>query len=248
MDRVIIKDIRSDIRDDSVIIAAEIVSGDGIEEKMYRIHSGDYSALPFTCDKGDNFDDSEVFELSVGEDLQFTGNKAEILTFLARKFKIYSSAVGKIAATDVTRKGLIKKLYELYRTQNIEKDELYSLCTAVVDKFVAAGYINDYEYAKKNALYQKESKRWGKRRISEYLYSKGIASDTIREVLDSEEFDDSKDDILYHLNKKYSPDDLSDCKNYMKITGALNRLGFSFGEIKSALAEFVDGADDFDDE
>lgn len=248
MERVVIKDIRSDIRDDSVIITAEIISEGKFDEKIYRIHSGDYSAFPFPCDKGGKYDCGELFELSVGRELQYTGNRTEILTFLARKFKIYSSAIGKIAAADVTRKGLIKKLYELYRTQNIEKDELYNLCAAVVDKFVEAGYINDAEYARKYALYQKESKHWGKRKISEYLYSKGIASDTIREVLDDEEFDDSKEDILYHLNRKYSPHDLSDRKVYMKITGALNRLGFSFGEIKSALAEFGNVADGFDDE
>ena len=253
MEKIFIKEIKTDIRDDSVIITADIITRSGMEEKMYRIHFGDYSKLPFPCREGDGSSDGgETFEFPVGETattqapLTYTGSRVEILTFLARKFKIYNSALSKVAAADITRKGLVRKLYELYRLQSIDKSELYSLCETVADTFVNAGYINDHEYAKKYALYRKEGKRWGRRRISEYLYSKGVPSDIIREVLDSEAFDATNEDVLYHVNKKYDREDLADRNKYMKITAALNRLGFSFDEIKSALADYED--DGFEDD
>ena len=75
-------------------------------------------------------------------------------------------------------------------------------------------------------------KKYGKRRIEQELYRKGVDRDIIREVLDETDFDE--DELVTLINKKYGRY-LGDEKGVAKTINGLLRMGYSYGEIRNAL-------------
>jgi len=63
------------------------------------------------------------------------------------------------------------------------------------------GLVNDADYAVRKARDLKQLKKYGKRRIEQELYAKGISRDNIAAAIDELDFDDTED-VLYPLVKK----------------------------------------------
>ncbi|MEE1321433.1 MAG: regulatory protein RecX [Acutalibacteraceae bacterium] len=104
-------------------------------------------------------------------------------------------------------------------------------------KLQAQGYIDDERFAD---MYVRELitlKKYGKKRIEQELYRKGVDRDIIKEVIENAEFpEDRLTDIIRKKYLRY----LTDEKGMRKTVNALLRLGYSYSEIRDALAEIND--------
>jgi len=232
--------------------------------KKYKILLRDYDNLPFACINGAQLENIEI-DVEKAESTEtnrfFDGDCVSFLRFLSRKYNIYSSAMSKLAFTDMSKKGLYQKLYYAIlqnqrkpaaegarKPAQIEPEELKSLCSLVCDEFEQAGYLNDKKYALEKAKYLKEYKKYGKNRIKEYLYQKGVAKDAIDAALKDEFFEDEEGDSVNMLNllarKFRSGIDKSDRNEVSKAINLLARNGYNYGQAKKAVTEFIENQEE----
>ncbi len=104
-----------------------------------------------------------------------------------------------------------------------------------VDKMLYYGYINDEVYCKEYTRYLFEVKKYDVRRISQELKIKGIdreIADNTLKTLDNEPIQR----IIDMLETKYAKM-LETPKETKRLVNRLVRMGYSFGDIKSAFAE-----------
>ena len=106
-----------------------------------------------------------------------------------------------------------------------------------IEKLKRFGYIDDERFA---SLYVSELiniKKYGKRRIEQELYRKGIDRDIIKDVIEHAEFPEER---LHELIRRKYIRYLNDEKGVSKTVNALVRLGYSYSEIREALSEIND--------
>lgn len=166
----------------------------------------------------------------------YNGKEIDEYEYAALEEKInvrraYNYAVSLLARRDHSEKELLTKLsmkgYKLGANE-------------AINKLKAAGYLDDERFARLYTRELQNLKKYGKRRIEQELYRKGIASDIIRDVLDETEFSD--DDLAQLIERKYMRY-LSDEKGVKKTVNALIRLGYSYREIKDALSTVNESAE-----
>lgn len=151
------------------------------------------------------------------------------------------------------RRAKSKALYLLefrdYSTRDLEqklkKDFSSEICREAVEFMIEIGAIDDTRYAETLVRHLVQFKRYGRHRIRQELSLKGIDHDIIDEVLDEAEFDE-QEMILELLDKKFSRD-LCDQKGINRTIASLTRYGYSYGDIKSALREYMEALDDNSD-
>ena len=222
--------------------------------KKYKILLKDYDNLPFVCKSGASLENI-IIDVQKAEEFEsnrfFDGDCVNFLRFLSRKYNIYNSALSKIVFTDMSRKQLYQKLYyAVMQNQkknnkiDTEPEELKDLCSLVCDEFERAGYINDKKYALDKAKYLKEYKKYGKNRIKEYLYQKGLPKAAIDEALEDEFFEDEDGDfenMFNFLSRKFRAGiDKTDRNAVSKAINMLSRNGYSYAQAKKAVTEFTD--------
>ncbi len=137
--------------------------------------------------------------------------------------RAYNCAVSLLSRRDHSKKEFVEKL---------RKKGFANGAEAAVDKLAASGYVDDERFCRLYANELIRLKSYGKRRVEQELYLKGIDRDTINTVLDEISFDN---DALSDIIKRKYLSRLSDEKGRQKVVNALMRLGYSFGEIRDAL-------------
>lgn len=141
----------------------------------------------------------------------------------------------------------------LSRRDHSEKELLFKLrqkgfsegAEEAVEKLRGYGYVDDRRFAFSYAAELKELKHFGKRRIEQELFKKGIERSVISEVVSSLEFDENE--LATLITRKYSKN-LDTEKGVQKTINALVRAGYGYGEIKDALAVLAEGEGDFSNE
>lgn len=109
---------------------------------------------------------------------------------------------------------------------------------AAVERMQELGLVNDEAYARRYAQQLFEVKHLSIKGVKYKLIEKGIDRDLIDDILS--EFDvDPKEQIREIIDKKYARC-LSDEKGKRRAFSGLSRMGFSFGDIKSVIAEYTD--------
>ena len=98
------------------------------------------------------------------------------------------------------------------------------------------GLIDDEKYARHLAHDLFYLKNLSYRGVVYTLMEKGIDKDLCEEIAD--EFDIEPVEQLVELIEKKYADKLDDEKDRRRTIAALQRLGYNWGDIKSALAEF----------
>ncbi len=186
----------------------------GKQDKIHISVDGEYS---FTVD--------EAYFLSLGiySGKEIDSDELEELRQTVAIRRAYNYAVSLLARRDHSEKELKDKL--LLKGYKEGADE-------AIEKLRNGGYVSDEHFAR---LYTRELqtlKKYGKRRIEQELYRKGIDRDIIREVLDETEFEESE--LVSLIERKYSRY-LGDEKGVQKTVNALLRMGYSYGEIRDAL-------------
>lgn len=149
--------------------------------------------------------------------------------------RAWLSALDLLSMRSHSEKELIMKLRRKYSQETAE---------AVAHKAAGLGLIDDEAFAEMYAKELIERKKYGLSRVKNELYLKGISSDIIESILLSLDID-TKESIINLVERKYSRK-LSDEKGKRQVIAALQRLGYSYSDIKSALREF-DVADEYDE-
>lgn len=136
-------------------------------------------------------------------------------------------ALWLISGRDYSKKQLIDK---------IKKDSTAETAEEVCERMEELGLVNDENYARRYASDLLNIKKMSKRGAKYKLIEKGIDKDLCDEILD--EFDvDPVEQIVEIIEKKYSGK-LEDEKDRRRTVAALQRLGYGWGDIKSAISAF----------
>ena len=188
----------------------------GKQDKIHISVDGEYS---FTVD--------EAYFLSMGI---YNGKEVdddelnEIKQIVAVR-RAYNYAVTLLSRRDHSERELMSKLTQKGYTDGAQE---------AVTKLRDGGYVSDERFARLYAGELQTLKRYGKRRIEQELYRKGIDREIIREVLDETEFEQSE--LVSLIERKYGRY-LSNEKGVQKTINGLLRMGYSYGEIRDALKE-----------
>lgn len=138
-----------------------------------------------------------------------------------------------------------EKALDLLSRRSYSKKELYqklklkygdSASERAIEKLLYFGYLNDEEYARIYSKHLYETKKYDVRRISMELKLKGIDREIIENVtktLDNEPITR----IIEMLSTKFS-NGFKDEKTKKRFVAKLQRMGYSWNDIKSAFREF----------
>lgn len=161
-------------------------------------------------DVGNEIDDVELKEL-----IRLSGER-----------RAKEKALWLISYRDHSKKELEQKLR---RTS----DE--SSAQAAVERMEELGLVDDESFARQYAKKLIFSKKMSKRAAMFELTRKGIDRETAEQALDEIEVD-YHEQILQIIDRKYS--DINDEKVRRRAVAALQRLGYGWDDIKSALREY----------
>ncbi len=137
--------------------------------------------------------------------------------------RAYNCAVSLLSRRDHSKKELLQKLREKGYSNGAEE---------AVEKLCNSGYIDDERFCRLFASELIRLKGYGKRRVEQELYRKGVDREIIYYVL--EEFSFDSDTLSDIIKRKYLLK-MSDEKGRQKVFNALVRLGYTYGEIRDAL-------------
>lgn len=150
------------------------------------------------------------------------------------------------------RRARERAFYLLSYRDHSEKELYDKLCKNVseevaaetVAKMIDMHLLDDAVYAKKLAEYYLKEKLWSYRKSVYELCRKGIAKSVAEEALSACAMD-PLEQITELLDRKYARM-LQNPQNKQKVINALARLGFQYGDIKTAISEY--GIEEEDEE
>lgn len=142
--------------------------------------------------------------------------------------RAYNCAVSYLSRRDHSARELLLKLGRKgYRESAV----------CAVERLKEEGYIDDERFARMYVRELINIKKYGKRRIEQELYRKGVDREIISLVLEETDFDE--DELCTLIKRKYLRC-LSDEKGIKKAVAGLMRMGYSFGEVKAALGRLAE--------
>lgn len=191
----------------------------GKSDKMHLHIDGEYF---ITVDSG------YLVELGIYNGMEVNCENIEEIRRNISVRRSYNKAVDLLSRRDHSKKELIDKLRQKghgeYAAQAVEKLSEY-------------GYIDDRRFAFTFAEELIRLKSYGKKRVEQELYRKGIDRDIISEVISECEFPSEK--LTELIERKYNRY-LYDEKGVNKTVNALLRLGYSYSEIRDAIKHITD--------
>ncbi len=138
-------------------------------------------------------------------------------------------AMWLISFRDHSRRELVDKL---------RRDYNEDCCEQTADRMVELGLIDDERFARRYSADLINLKHLSYRGVRQKLAEKGISRELIDEVTGELEIDEEQQ-IRTIIDKKYSRV-MNDEKGRRRAYNALMRLGFSYQDIKSVMAEYTD--------
>lgn len=150
----------------------------------------------------------------------------EALTDLQGKVnarRAFNKASDLLALRDHSEKELLQKLRQKGFADGAEE---------ATEKLKSYGYLDDSRFALRFAQELQRVKHYGKKRIEQELYRKGVSRDVVSDTLAQLSFDE---DALTALIERRYLRQLDTEKGVQKTVAALQRMGYSFGEIRDAL-------------
>ena len=139
--------------------------------------------------------------------------------------RAYNCAVSLLSRRDHSENELMRKLREKGYGEGAQE---------AVEKLKSSGYVDDERFCRVYASELIRLKGYGKRRVEQELYRKGVSRETISNVLEEFTFDN---DTLSDIIKRRYLYKMTDEKCTRRAVNALMRLGYSYGEIRDALNE-----------
>jgi regulatory protein len=186
----------------------------GKQDKIHISVDGEYS---FTVD--------EAYFLSMGiyNGKEVDEDELEEIKQIVSVRRAYNYAVSLLTRRDHSEKELMTKLSQKGYTDGAEE---------AISKLRDSGYVSDERFARLYVRELQTLKKYGKRRIEQELYRKGVDREIISIVLEETDFE--QDDLVSLVERKYGRY-LGDEKGLQKTINGLLRMGYSYGEIRDAL-------------
>lgn len=153
----------------------------------------------------------------------------EKLVFCADKLMCIKKAEDYLSYGDLSERKLREKLKGKFGENVID---------AVVSLLVSKGYLNDGELAARFAYELARTRLWGRKRIAQYLFTKGFRREDIANACESLDSDSLAENLRELIEKTAPKADLSTPKAVSAYGAKLYRLGWDWDEIKPALAEY----------
>lgn len=202
----------------------KITAKSGRKDKIHIYIDGEYL---LTVD--------EVFWFSCGYISGDEINKEELTAFeeAAGSRRAFNSALNSLDYRDHSEKEIRAKLLRKHDADYVDE---------AVEKLIELDLVNDERYAENYAHELFEHKKFGKMRIKSELRAKGISADianaAVEELFDEEEPDNIQR-IVDIIGKRYY-NRMNDEVGRKKVFSALQRMGYSFSDIREAMSEFSD--------
>lgn len=160
----------------------------------------------------------------------------KILSDKIAKRRCFNRALNILSRRDHCEKDLFNKL------RRTDGDEA---AAHAVERVKSLGYINDERYAQNLAEELGSRKGYGLRAIRSELIKRGVDRETADNTINSITLDES-DNIRVLLEGKFSRK-LTTEKGRKQVFAALMRLGYSYSDIRSALSEYNENYEDYDE-
>lgn len=202
----------------------KITAKGGRKDKIHIYIDGEYR---LTVD--------EIFWFSCGYISGDEIDEEELTAFeeAAGSRRAFNSALNSLDYRDHSEKEIRAKLMRKHGAEYVDE---------AVEKLIELDLINDRRYAENYARELFEHKKFGKIRIKSELIAKGIASDIASEAVNSLFEDEEPDNIqriVDIIEKKYY-NRMNDEVGRKKVFSALQRMGYTFSDIREAMSEFSD--------
>ena len=177
--------------------------------------------------------DKEVLLLSgFKKGMQIDDEQLYNLIMASNERRAREKALYLLSHRDHTKKELIEKIKQITNKQAAEK---------AAERMEELGLVDDEAFARRYAKELLFRKKFSKSRTEYELTKKGIDKDLIEELLEELE-PDPKEQILELIWQKYLHV-IQDEKGKKKTVMALQRLGYRWEDIRSALKEIADRQD-----
>ena len=188
----------------------------GKQDKIHISVDGEYS---FTVD--------ETYFLSMGiwNGKEVDEDELEEIRQTVSVRRAYNYAVNLLSRRDHSERELMTKLTQKGYGDGAEE---------AINKLRDSGYVSDERFARLFVRELQTFKKYGKKRIEQELYRKGVDREIIREVLEETDFDEGE--LVSLIRRKYGRY-LSGEKGVAKTINGLLRMGYSYGEIRNALKD-----------
>ena len=202
----------------------KITAKSGRKDKIHIYIDGEYL---LTVD--------EIFWFSCGLVSGDEINEEELTAFeeAAGSRRAFNSALNSLDYRDHSEKEIRAKLLRKHDADYVDE---------AVEKLIELDLVNDERYAENYARELFERKKFGKMRIKSELRAKGISADIANAAVDelfSEEEPDNIQRIVDIIGKRYY-NRMNDEVGRKKVFSALQRMGYSFSDIREAMSEFSD--------
>lgn len=202
----------------------KITAKSGRKDKIHIYIDGEYL---LTVD--------EIFWFSCGSVSGDEINEEELTAFeeAAGSRRAFNSALNSLDYRDHSEKEIRAKLLRKHDADYVDE---------AVEKLIELDLVNDERYAENYARELFERKKFGKMRIKSELRAKGISADIANaavEELFEEEEPDNVQRIVDIIGKRYY-NRMNDEVGRKKVFSALQRMGYSFSDIREAMSEFSD--------
>lgn len=198
----------------------------GRENKIHIYVDGEYSMT---------VDSDFISSRGLFENMEMDETELAALEDAVSSRRAFNKAADLLSRRDHSRGELLIKLRRKGFAKGAEE---------ALEKLEEYGYIDDERFARNYASELFRVKHFGKRRISQELYKKGIS----REIADAvtDELDFESGNLAELIEKKYYRC-LDSEKGIKKTVNALLRMGYSYGEIKASLESFEAELDENDE-
>ena len=150
----------------------------------------------------------------------------EALTSLQREVnarRAFNKAGDLLSRRDHSEKELREKLRQKGFSEGADE---------AIEKLRGYGYVDDRRFAARYAAELQRVKQFGKKRIEQELFRKGVDRGVIAETLEEMTFE--TDDLAALIERRYAGR-LSTEKDVARTVAALQRRGYGYREIKEAL-------------
>ena len=196
----------------------------GNRDKIHVFIDGDYQttvdSLYFsTCGVRDGA------ELTAAEAAQFLRD--------ANDRRAFNKGASLLSYQDRTRRQRVERLSETYGAQAAE---------AAADRLESLRLLDDARFAENYAAELLRRKKYTPRRIMQVLLQKGIDRDTAEQAVEGLDF--APDACIIELVQTRFAGKFRDEKGLRRTIAALQRLGYSYSDIRSALRQIEDEGDE----
>lgn len=185
-------------------------------------------------------------KIYINNDFAFVLYKGEISKYGLKEGQEIPSNTYSVIMNKLFDRGKERALYMLdksYKTKRYVMDKLKvglypeSIIDKVVSFLEEINLINDLRYAEMYIDYKRGSK--SKKQIVQDLYVKGVDKKLIDQAFEESDFTDTES-LKKYIEKRKNKYDLSDRKDIQKFYSYLVSKGYSYGDVKDALRDYID--------